>query len=828
MAQQGEQRQIAGDITRRDLLKLGVLAGSPLLLPLGTLLAEEDAAPDTGQEVELHIREVWLTNETHTDFGYTDLPSTVWQMHSEYLQCALKYCRETEGYPEDARFKWTVESLWTLERFLNEAAVEERKLFDEFVERGQIEVTAMPGNMTCLVGRHEWEKELDRLDHFYKTYCPTVAVQNDVNGLPWGMVESLWNRGIRRLAMGVNGMRTPVAVPSFFRWQGAKGPAELLVWNGLHYAQGYYYFHDEEWRRGPLPSAASIWYNRPDGNDVFSSAPDALRRSHEILLRKLSELAPEVRRQGRIMLPVTNLRTIDNDYPCRQLSDFVRAWNEQGLQPRLVFSTVGKFFDVMESQAMASATALRGDWSDWWGSGVASTPVELGLLQEARRRSTDLALARTLAGKKEDRLTRLEANLNHDLVFAAEHTWGSFESVRLPYSEKTRGCLLEKQAPFYRASESSRRIVSRILEQRDDYMPFSRTRTFKVSNPGSQMRSGWVNLPQSAFRFVANAARDCATGELFPLYDVQVENDAIAGVGGWCNDMVLRRFPIYNLAPGEIRKFELVQQEVNTCRQTRSQWFLPVLDTKTSVLKNVEYRPRGIRLFDEEGCGPGQILIERASDGERLRGRFFDHRLEEGDVVATLSEPGPANPCENPYVLEYKVIQTESLAKRIEQVWRFHNTIPRMELETTVWLGEIQEPVAASVAFPFAGQGMRCWYDSMGAATEVGRDQLPDSCAECHTIQGGVCFHGNDRKIALTSFSAPLGVFETIRRTGPQLPFIPANAHFFSLFLETFWPTNFSVVYPCKIILRYAIEVGLGQTPVVPIENDELWTWPCR
>src|SRR5438093_43462 len=102
------------------------------------------------------LREVHLIHHSHTDFGFTDLPSTAWDFHVEHLRQAIQCAEDTKDYPEEARFRWVCESLWIVERFLANAMLRERRQFGRLVASGQIEVTAMPCNTTGLVTKNEW------------------------------------------------------------------------------------------------------------------------------------------------------------------------------------------------------------------------------------------------------------------------------------------------------------------------------------------------------------------------------------------------------------------------------------------------------------------------------------------------------------------------------------------------------------------------------------------------------------------------------------------------------------------------------------------------
>ncbi len=71
---------------------------------------------------------VYLFHHSHTDIGYTELQSRVAKNHVEYLDSVIKYCRETDAYPEDAKFRWNIEISWALENFIRSCT---KKTIDE-------------------------------------------------------------------------------------------------------------------------------------------------------------------------------------------------------------------------------------------------------------------------------------------------------------------------------------------------------------------------------------------------------------------------------------------------------------------------------------------------------------------------------------------------------------------------------------------------------------------------------------------------------------------------------------------------------------------------
>ena len=75
-------------------------------------------AAGTGSKVSL----VYLVQHTHTDIGYTRPQTEILPEHLRYIDYALDYCDLTDGYPDDARFRWTCETSWAVREYLQGAA----------------------------------------------------------------------------------------------------------------------------------------------------------------------------------------------------------------------------------------------------------------------------------------------------------------------------------------------------------------------------------------------------------------------------------------------------------------------------------------------------------------------------------------------------------------------------------------------------------------------------------------------------------------------------------------------------------------------------------
>lgn len=131
------------------------------------------------------------------------------------------------------------------------------------------------------------------------------------------------------------------------------------------------------------------------------------------------------------------------------------------------------------------------------------------------------------------------------------------------------------------------------------------------------------------------------------------------------------------------------------------------------------------------------------------------------------------------------------------------------------------------MAFPFAVQSPRIFYESLGNTVEVGVDQMVHTCAEYNTVQNGVNYKSAAINIAISTPDTPMVVFEEITRGKLRQVFTPKTGHFYNLICQNYWLTNFAVLMPQKLVVRHIIECGPASSDIIPVENVELWAYPC-
>ncbi|PLW97234.1 MAG: glycosyl hydrolase family 38, partial [Marinilabiliales bacterium] len=163
------------------------------------------------QDVQLKpVKEwtVYLVQHSHTDIGYTRAQSEILAEHLRYIDYALDYCDQTDSYSEDAQFRWTCEASWAVREYLNNRPKEQTDRLIQRIKEGRIEVTGMFFNFSEVVDETALAIQLQALKQFREQGIDvTSAMQNDVNGIGWCMVDYYHNTGVKYLTMGQHGHR---------------------------------------------------------------------------------------------------------------------------------------------------------------------------------------------------------------------------------------------------------------------------------------------------------------------------------------------------------------------------------------------------------------------------------------------------------------------------------------------------------------------------------------------------------------------------------------------------------------------------------------------
>ncbi|MEV0808987.1 hypothetical protein [Micromonospora sp. NPDC050200] len=441
--------EFTAEIAGRGPVPIEVLpahGGPRLLLP----------AEDERREVRLEVRNgdthavleftlepprnwtIHLVHHSHLDIGYTDPQGTVLSQHVAFLDSCLDLTRVTDGWPEESRFRWAVESLWSFQQW---AAARPPDRVAEFVDRvraGQIELTAMPYNLhTDACSTDELHELLRLARQVRRDYGVDIrsAMQTDVPGTVAGLPDALAQLDIRYLSVAHNwaGRSVPnltggSQLPRLFRWRSPSGN-EVLVWM-TDTPHGFAYME------GPMLGFDTSYAMVDDLLPAYLTA--LATRPYPFPFGTLGWYGPAVTDREPYPWDVLHLRVQghfgDNAPPRLILAETVRRWNETWDSPKLRLSTNTDFFADAEARLGDRIPSFEGDWGDWWVDGIGSGARPQAMVRRAQAAVTDAqslygmaaliggtALSGALAPAAQDGA----AGVYHSVSLFNEHTWGA-------------------------------------------------------------------------------------------------------------------------------------------------------------------------------------------------------------------------------------------------------------------------------------------------------------------------------------------------------------------------------------------------------------------
>lgn len=109
-------------------------------------------------ETVLKPRCLWRVHgmqHTHTDIGYTHIERELYKLHADYIDMALDYCQQTDGFPEEAKFRWVLEVSWQVANYMSQRLAGRQEELWERIRQGPIELTGLYGNVTELYSYEE-------------------------------------------------------------------------------------------------------------------------------------------------------------------------------------------------------------------------------------------------------------------------------------------------------------------------------------------------------------------------------------------------------------------------------------------------------------------------------------------------------------------------------------------------------------------------------------------------------------------------------------------------------------------------------------------------
>src|SRR5450756_2108604 len=188
------------------------------------------------------VETVYLIHHSHTDVGYTHDQPIVWDLHGRFIDEAVRLAAKYAETNTEGAFRWTVENTQVLYEWLKHTPPKQVQRFVELERAGRIEVTGMFANITPLIDADQLIESLQLVSKLREEYGFTIthAMNCDVNGESWSLVDALIDMGIEGFTMAINIHfgGAPLKRPEVFWWKGPSG-RKILAYAGWAYDAGW-------------------------------------------------------------------------------------------------------------------------------------------------------------------------------------------------------------------------------------------------------------------------------------------------------------------------------------------------------------------------------------------------------------------------------------------------------------------------------------------------------------------------------------------------------------------------------------------------------------
>ncbi len=713
--------------------------------------------------------EVYFLPHSHLDIGYTHRHEDVMSLQLRNIDQAVALAERTKDYPEGARFKWNVETMWPvneyLERYKNTPQV---AAFKTAVKDGRVALNASIGNiLTGLCKQEEITHLFDDAHRIGKELGVDIhsVMMSDVPGASWGMVTAMAENGMKYLSLAPNyvpyletgGSRVGLANKEWgdypFYWASPSGDEKVLCWST---GKGYSFFHD--------------WLARK----LSSSGLDPIWE----YLNKLET--------SEFPYHISYLRyTIngDNGPPDSDMPDIIRKWNEEYEYPKFHIGTTQELFTRFEQTYGDKLPTFKGDFTPYWEDGAASTAEDLSLNRYNAERLNQLEVLWSIT----DPTRYPSESFYHawrNVTLFSEHTWGASASGPEPDSEFTRALWKQKQAFALRADS----VMKQITQAFDA--------AINVNERGQHIQVFNTNLWPRTDVVTFLTPQDLNRKKLIDENNQETSLQK-TGENTWM-------FIATEVQPLSSKVYRIIASKKTTSESTfvikentLSNGLISVtLDDQngaiTSLKDNTDFNyaeGKGLNTYiytGANGSSPQYVTKVRSIEV-----------VNDGPVMATLRVTADAPGC-------YALTRNITLYKNIKRV-DIRNVIDKID-------NRADENVR--FAFPFSIKNAETVIDLPFAEMRPEREQLSGANKNFYSVNNGVSISGMQQNILLTTVGTPIlevGGMQGQAWMSDTREFLDwsrsasSSPAVYSWVMNNSWGTNYKASQSGKVEFRYSI-----------------------
>ena len=692
---------------------------------------------------------IHLVQHSHTDIGYTRSQTEILAEHLRFIDYALDYCDQTDDYPDEAKFRWTCEAAWTVREYLKSRPENQIDRLLRRIREGRIEVTGMFFNFSEIIDETALAIQTQTLNLFKQQGIDVnTAMQNDVNGIGWAMIDLYNNTGVRYLTMGQHGHRAhvPFDKPTSFWWESNSGN-RLLAYRSEHYMHG---------------NALSL----------MSGKIDQFRAN---LSQYLDKLEKKGYPYDKTAFQFSGYLT-DNSPPSTAACDIVKEWNEKYEWPKLKMSLASEFMIYLDQHESEKLPVKKVAWPDWWTDGFGSAFNET---KAARITHSHMIANMGLLSMVRLMGTALPATMDSDifsaydeLLFYDEHTFGAAESIGDPLSENATIQWGQKSAYAWTAFKESSLIQEKALGLAQQNIPKSDVPTIAVFNTLNWTRSGLVNVYIDHEILPLGREFNIIDEHGNPIKAQRISSRADGSSWAlWAPAIPPMGYATFRIMVEKKEKQVALQAKSAGDHTLENQYYRLVIDPQRGVITSLFDKELGKELIDTSSeMKLGEFIYEQPNDRGAMERLTNDNRdtvyVPIKKTITKLSDIEISGIKEKPLwssmVINGK-IATCADPRGVTMEIRLYHTSKKVELSYNMVKLPVTSPEGVFVAFPFRMKDSdQLAFDVQGRTVYPGINQLEGTSADWNVIQNFAAVKNDEAQILFSSNDVPLVQFGAI------------------------------------------------------------------
>lgn len=763
--------------------------------------------------------EIYMVPIAHHDLGYTDTIEGVLKKYHRIFHDVLRFCEETDDFPEEAKFRYMVEESWSIQHFVENSSEGVLEKLGRYIREGRIEIPALFGNEISVICSHE---ELVRLMYpsfqIAKRFGASIrsASITDVPGLSWGIPTVLAGAGIRYFFAGL---------PTYFEWGR----------NDIHT------FWDESAVLRPHGRPDAFYWKGPDGNSVLVFYQGGYGcwspQSYDEIMEGLSNILTDLERRG---YPFSVMRF--GGYGCGDntetnviVSYLVRDWNGRWAYPKLIVATNSMFFERLEKESNELRT-FTGELPDTdYTVGTLSSALETTLnrnthdkLVSAEKLSAIASLTTGTSYPTDD-----IRDAYNNMMLYDEHTWG--KSYQVGYVQDWAWS--EKSRFAYKAAGLAESIMSDAMDAISSSIRLSENRNIIVFNSLSFERTDIVTVPglflEGPFEII-----DTEAGESVPYQVVEIDSPQSPtpySAGRYARGLFSKRelfdltFVAYNVPPMGYKTYRIIPKDKApvfnsdlsiTDELIENKFFRISLNPETGMIESIYDKELCIELIDTSAPHKmNQVVVRYVETGSL---ETYSHSL------TRIGKKGP--------ILGSIIMSTRLPGcPQITQEVVLYNDIKRIDFNSRI-LKDSTPAMEVYIAFPFLISNPNFAFEGTNSIIRPLIDQFPGSNSNYYSVQHWAHVFNEQFGIIFTPIDAHLTEFGGLWPcyvsqahhgvTPPDFgsPFVTKmdRGYIYSFVIDSNFRTNFKATQQGDVLFRYSMTTHPSNIEGLP--RDFGWT----